>query len=50
MESIKNSNKDRYKKELNVYEQRFLMLMKLIKIDRMLKKAIIVHSEHKSKE
>ena len=29
--------------ELNIYEQRFEMLMKLIRIDRMLKSAKITH-------
>jgi hypothetical protein len=30
---------------LNVYEQRFEMLMKLIRIDRMLRSAKIVHKD-----
>jgi len=32
-------------KELNVYEKRFLLMMKLIKIDKMLQSATIVHTK-----
>ena len=35
-----NDNKD-----LNIYEQRFEMLMKLIRIDKMLKSAKITHKK-----
>ena len=30
---------------LNIYEKRFLMMMKMIKIDRMLKSAKIIHTK-----
>lgn len=33
------------KKELNIYEQRFEKLMMLIRIDKMLKKAVITHKK-----
>lgn len=32
-------------KELNVYEKRFLLMMKMIKIDKMLKSAKITHKK-----
>lgn len=32
-------------KQLNVYEKRFLLLMKMVKIDQMLKSAIITHKK-----
>jgi hypothetical protein len=32
-------------KDLNIYEQRFEMLMKLIRIDKMLKSAKITHKK-----
>jgi len=38
---MKQNQKD--EKELNVYEKRFLLLMKLIKIDKMLGSAKIKH-------
>ena len=42
VETSKNNNTSNQKAS-NVYEQRFIMLMKLIRIDRMLKSAKIVH-------
>ena len=33
------------KQELNIYEQRFEKLMMLIRIDKMLKKAVITHKK-----
>ena len=50
MKHINNKNVSSNDKQLNVYEERFLMLMKLIKIDRMLRNATITHSENKPKE
>ncbi len=32
-------------KELNVYEKRFLLMMKLIKIDKMLQSATVTHTK-----
>lgn len=44
-----NQNASLNNKHLNVYEERFLLLMKLMKIDRMLRNATIIHSENKPK-
>ena len=44
-----NQNASLNNKHLNVYEERFLQLMKLMKIDRMLRNATIIHSENKPK-
>jgi|GEM_PF-2694446 len=49
MKHINNQNVLSNNKQLNVYEERFLMLMKLMKIDRMLRNATIIHSENKTK-
>ena len=40
-DKIKNNSK----RPLNIYEQRFEKLMMLIRIDKMLKKAIIIHKK-----
>ena len=50
METINQTKENSDKKELNIYEQRFLLLMKLMRIDRMLQSARIVHSDYKTKE
>lgn len=34
---------EKEKRDLNIYEQRFEKLMMLIRIDKMLKKAVITH-------
>jgi hypothetical protein len=46
MEASK-SNKNKKVSEINIYEQRFFMLMKLIRIDKMLKSAKIIHQKSK---
>jgi hypothetical protein len=45
MKLIQDQHKDLESKKYNVYEERFLMLMKLMKIDRMLRGATIIHSD-----
>lgn len=45
MKNVNKQNTQSDNKQLNVYEERFLMLMKLMKIDRMLRGATIIHSD-----
>ena len=40
-----NQPKQEIPKALNVYEKRFLLLMKMVKIDQMLKSATIIHKK-----
>jgi hypothetical protein len=45
MKHIQDQHKASENKQYNIYEERFLMLMKLMKIDRMLRGATIIHSD-----
>ena len=47
METKKNSLAHKNKKELNVYEKRFLMMMKLFRIGQMMKTAKITYPPSK---
>ncbi len=40
-----NPDNQELPKQLNIYEKRFLLLMKMVKIDQMLKSAVITHKK-----
>jgi len=45
LSDMENKPENNSKRALNIYEQRFEKLMMLIRIDKMLKKAVITHKK-----